>query len=147
MRLARCAVVLAAVTVLGGCVVPPRDDAAYRTDAAQALQSATSETRTAELVLEHWLSGDATQAYADTVVTDSEKALGPIQTSFGGVDPPERGADPLREDVTGQLSDAESALAEARIALRRGDAPAVHKVVADLAKIGDQLEKSGKGLQ
>ncbi|HEX5428706.1 MAG TPA: hypothetical protein VFX00_10300 [Pedococcus sp.] len=147
MRLARCLVVVAAVTALGGCVVPARDDAAYRTDAAQALQSATSETRTAELVLQHWLSGSVTRAYADTVVTDSEKALGPIQTSFGGVDPPNRGADPLREDVTGQLSDAESALAEARIALRRGDAPAVQQVVTDLTKVADQLEKTGEGLR
>lgn len=147
MRLARCAVVVVAVTALGGCVVPARDQAAYRTDAQQALQSATSETRTAELALQHWLAGDVTEAYADTVVTDSEKALGPIQTSFGGVDPPDRRADPLREDVTGQLSDAESALADARIALRRGDQPAVRQLLTELAKVSAQLEKSGEGLQ
>jgi hypothetical protein len=49
--------------------------------------------------------------------------------------------------VTGQLSDAESALAEARIALRRGDAPAVQQVVTDLTKVADQLEKTGEGLR
>jgi hypothetical protein len=52
MRVVR-RVVVAAVTALGGCVVPARDHAAYRTDAPRALQPATSETRPAKLVLQH----------------------------------------------------------------------------------------------
>jgi hypothetical protein len=145
-RLTVTAVALA-VTVLSGCVVPARDDAAYRTNATQALQSATSEARTAELTLRHWLAGDVTTAYADTVVTESEKALGPIQTSFGAPDPSSRAVDALREDVTGRLSDTESALALSRIALRRGDRDGVRQGAVQLDRLTAVLDQAAERLK
>lgn len=136
-----------AVTLLSGCVVPARDDAAYRTDATQALQSATSVARTAEVTLRHWLAGDVTTAYADTVVTEAEQAIGPIQTSFGAVDPSSRAVDQLREDVTGRLSDTESALALSRIALRRGDRDAVRRGAGRLDQLSAVLDQAAERLK
>lgn len=141
------AVVALAVTLLSGCVVPARGDAAYRTDATQALESATSVARTAEVTLRHWLAGDVTTAYADTVVTDAEKAIGPIQTSFGAVDPSSRAVDALREDVTGRLSDTESALARSRIALRRGDHDGVREGAVQLDRLSAVLDQAAERLK
>jgi len=129
---------------LSACVVPARNDAVYRTDASMALESADSETRTAQLALEQWLNGQLTGPYANVVVTDSEGALGPIQTSFGGMDPSSRAVDELRDDVLQQLSDAEDALAAARIALRRNDRAGVKVAASTLDSVAKKLEESGK---
>ena len=77
------------------------------------------------------------------VVTESEGAIGPIQTSFGGVDPPSRHVDALRDTVGQELGDAQDALSTARIALRRGDRSGVQKAVDDLDKVSATLEKTG----
>ena len=142
-RTPRLALVAASSLLVGACVVPASTDADYRTDASEALESASSETRTAQLALQQWLDGNMPDNYADVVVTDSEGAMGPIQVSFGGVDPPDRTVDTVRDHVTDQLSDAESAIAEARIALRRGDRAGVRESVTALDKIASALEESG----
>lgn len=138
---------IALALLLGGCVVPARTDAGYRTDASMALESATSATRTAQLALQQWLQGRMPRTYANIVVTDSESSLGPIQASFGGVDPPNRKVDSLRADVGAELSDAADALAQGRIALRRSDRAGVMKAVAALGKVSSTLEKTGARVQ
>jgi hypothetical protein len=133
--------------VLAGCVAPPRDDSAFRGDAQSALESATSDTRTAGLALRHWLAGDLTKPYADVVVTDAEGALGPVADVFAGLDPPTPDADKLREQVLELLDDAQSATEDGRIALRRSDEAGVRSAVAELDRIGTSLESAGEALQ
>jgi hypothetical protein len=140
------AAALGAAVVLAGCATPAFDHGAYVQNAKAALESAVSEARTAELAASARLDEQATKAYADTVITDSEGALGPIQTSFGGVDPPSRDDDALRAEVLSQLGDVEDALAEARIAVRRDDRPALASTRDDLADLADQLEQTRAGL-
>lgn len=126
--------------VLSGCVVPARDGAAYQEDASQSLQSATSAVRSAELALQSWLDGRMPGTSADVVVTDAEGALGPIDVAFGGVDPPSRDSDKVRSDVVGLLGDAEDALAQSRIAVRRDDPEGVRAALDALDKAAADLE-------
>jgi hypothetical protein len=132
---------------LAGCVAPPHDDSAFRGDARTALESATSDTRTAELALRHWLGGDVTKPYADVVVTDAEGALGPVADVFAGLDPPTPAADRLRQQVLDLLADAQAATEDGRIALRRSDAGGVRSALDELDRVGTSLESAGEALR
>jgi hypothetical protein len=140
------AALTAGALLLAGCVAPAFDSGAYRVDARAALASAQSEARTAAVAAEALLDERVTEAYANTVVTESEDALGPIEDSFGVVDPPSTTDDELRESTTALLSDTADALATARIAVRRGDAGATRSAVAELTLLGDRLEKASEAL-
>jgi hypothetical protein len=130
----------------GGCVAPAFDSGAFHRNAIQALDSAVSVTRTAAVVVDNHLAGRVMRPYADTVVTDSEDALGPVQHSFDTVDPPTSADAKLRDDVDGLLSDAGDALSKVRIALRRGDSAGMRQGIADLTAVADRMEKASEGL-
>lgn len=138
--------VLAAALTLGGCVTPAFDHGAYLENAKAALQSAVSETATARLAVRSHLDGRSTNAYADTVVTDSEKALAPIEASFGGVDPPSSSDDALRDSTLKHLGAASDALAQARIAVRRDDPAALGAAEKALADATGELNQALEGL-
>jgi hypothetical protein len=93
------------------------------------------------------LSGNATKAYTDTVVTDSENAMGGIQTSFGVVDPPSPDQDTLRDQTLTVLGDADDALAHARIAVRRGGPSALNAARKELQDATTGLESALEKLQ
>lgn len=133
--------------LLAGCVTPAFDRGAYLQNAKAALESGVSEVRTAQLAVEARLQGDATRAFTDTVVTTSEGALGPVQLSFGGVDPVDRRDDELRTRVLGELGNAEDVLADARLAVRRDDRPALRQSAAELREAGDRLEQTRSALR
>lgn len=138
--------VLLSASLGSACATPAFDRGAYLQNAKAALESATSEARTAELAASARLSGRATRVYADTVITDSEKAMGPIQSSFGGVDPASRQDDALRDKVLGELGDTEDALAQARIAVRRDDRPMLERARIELAERGQKLQDTRDSL-
>ena len=130
---------LAAVVVLGGCVTPALDDGAFRVNATSALESAVSVTTSADLAVQARLGDQATRAYTDVVVTESEKEIQPIEASFGGVDPPNPSNDELRDTVLEALGAAGDALAHARIAVRRDDRQAMEDAHDELATAVQQL--------
>lgn len=141
------AAALLAVALSTGCVAPALDSGAFRHNALEALDSGVSETRTAALGLENLLDHRVPKPYADTVVTDTEEAIGPVQDSFGSVDPPTRADEVLRDRVTGLLSDAGDALSHARIALRKGDSRAMTQSVRALRGVADRMEQESERLQ
>lgn len=139
-RLAR--VALLAVTglvALAGCVTPAPDRGAYVQNARGALESAVSETATAALAVQARLDGRSTHAFADVVVTAGEQAIGPIEASFGGVDPPTAREDALRASTLEHLGAAGDALAAARLAVRRDDPAALEAATADLDEVTEEL--------
>lgn len=138
---------ISATLVLGGCIAPALDRGAFEQNAKSALESAASETSTAQIAVDVLLSGKATNAYADTVVTDSENAMGGIETSFGVVDPPAPNQDELRDEVLTLLGDADDALAHARIAIRRGDPSALREARKELEDASAHLESARAGLK
>ena len=136
-----------AALLMGGCIAPAVDQGAFQQNAKSALESASSETATARLAVDGLLSGRATSAYADTVVTDSENAMGGVQTSFGVVDPPSRDQDRLRDQVLTLLGNADDALAHTRIALRRNDDKALRSALQELDNSTSQLTKAREALR
>jgi hypothetical protein len=135
------------VLLVAGCVAPSTDSGAFRANAVAALASAVGEARTAALALDARADDQATNPYADTVVTDSESAMGPIQDSFGNVDPPEPEDDALRDRVVEVLGDTADACAKARIAVRRDDPAAMRTAAGDLRELADRMEALGESLR
>jgi hypothetical protein len=131
---------------LGGCVLPARDSGAFEANAEAALSSAVSEARTGAVVLKARLDGKVTNAYADTVITDNESAIGPIEDSFGNVDPPRPADDQLRDEVMSLLGDTADVFAAARISVRRNDTAQMTSAVAKLTDLADQMERAKDGL-
>jgi len=132
---------------VSGCVSPALDSGAYRQNAVHALQSAVSAARTSQLTIGSVLTGQASSVYADTVITDSEDAISPVEASFGTVQPPVREDDQLRSAVLSDLSDVDDALAAARIAVRRDDTAGLRQAGHDLTKLADRLQLAQEKLQ
>jgi len=129
-----------------GCVAPAFDAGAFQRNAIHALDSAVSDARTSALALEQHLAGQVMRPYADTVVSDSEDAIGPVEDSFDNVDPPTEADVRLRREVGGLLSGTGDALADARIALRSNDRAGMAKSMEGLRAIADQMEKASERL-
>ena len=148
LRLCRAAVsAIGALVLCCACVAPATDSGAYRRNAINALDSAVSETRTAALAVQTHLEGRAAAPFTDTVVTASEEGLGPIEDSFGAVDPLTADDENLRQSVMSLLSDASDHLSAARIALRSDDTPAMRESIADLRHTADEMEEASQKLE
>jgi hypothetical protein len=136
--------VLTGLVLLTGCVGPATTGSAYRDDASKAVDSALSEAVTAHIMITQVLADRTINTYADVVLTGNETAIGPIQDSFGSVQPPRPSDDVLRDEVLAMLGDEEDALASARIAVRRSDTHALaqaDKDLADLIKLLTQAQQ------
>ena len=127
-------------------MAPAFDSGAFTHNAIEALDSAQSESTTAALALRARLDDKLPQPYVDNVVTDSEQAIGPIQDSFGSVDPPIRADNQLRDAVSRLLGDTADALAAARIAVRQDDESGMRQSATDLEKLAQQLEQKSQAL-
>ena len=114
---------------LSGCVTPALDSGAFRQNARAAVGSGLSETATATLTVD------------DTSLSTCEDAIGPIEDSFGKVQPPHGGDDSLRTDVLDTLGDADDAIADARIAARRDDASGLRQALTDLRSVTTDFEQ------
>jgi hypothetical protein len=58
---------------------------------------------------------------------------------FDGIQPPDRRADELRDQLDELLTEATGTLAELRIAARRGELAELPELAAPLTKVADQL--------
>jgi hypothetical protein len=143
--LARAVVVLAAVAALGGCVTPATGAGTYPAKARSSVQAAISETETTRITLQGVERGRIFGPTADVIVTGNETTIGSIAATFGSVQPP-AGNDRLRDETSQLLSDAEDAVAAARIAVRRSDAAGIRAALADVRKVTRQLERAEKAL-
>lgn len=137
---------LALSVALSGCVTPALDSGAFRQNARGAVGSGLSETSTAALVVEQVLADRVTDAVADTSLSNCEDAIGPIEDSFGKVQPPHGRDDSLRTDVLNTLGDADTAIADARIAARRDDTEGLQQALTDLDAVITDFEQLEQGL-
>jgi hypothetical protein len=139
------AALLAGLLALSGCVTPATGDDSYRGKAYLSLEAATSEVETTSLTVAVVLRHGIFTTTADETVTASEKALGSISAAFESVQPPPQ-SDPLRDQVSQLLSDAEDAVAATRIAIRRSDRAALAEVASNLGTVSEQLDQAERGL-
>lgn len=134
------AAALAGLLLLSGCVTPAFDSGAYVENSKSALDSAISATASAQIAVRQRLSDDAPRTFADVVVTESESAIAPIESSFGGVDPPSPADDDLRDAVLVAVGDAGDALSTARIAIRQDDTDGLRAALTDLGTAQSALQ-------
>jgi hypothetical protein len=138
---ARWVAALLVLTTAGcGTSAPETDD--YAEQAGRTRDAVLSEVGTAEVAVEQLRSARLPQPYADTTVSAAEQAIGTAAASFGTIQPP-RAADDLRQATTVLVTDAEEAVAAARIAVRRSDAAALATAAAELARVRAALAAGG----
>ena len=135
------ACLVGSLIILTGCTVPAAPDrAAWRSQAAQALEDTASDVATVELVLRQERQDRLPGKYAVVVAVDSEESAGKSGEAFTSLQPPpgQRAA----YDRVGQLlDDAQGLLSEARIALADGATGDYPPLIARLARLGDRLER------
>jgi hypothetical protein len=138
-------VTAAALSLVTGCVAPAPTTADFESKAAMPAEAAVSELRTALLAEDACARSRLTVAYLETVLVDSEEALGSVQHTFDSVQPPDTAAaDDLRSTLDPLLEDAASGLTDLRIAARRDDTGQLESIAGDLSGVADQLEAFGK---
>ena len=108
-------------------------------DAQRALADASSAVLTAELALRQSTADRVFDRYLQTVVVDSEEAVGTASAGIGAVQPPQ--SERERYDaVTGQLGAAEDLLAATRIAVVDGESYRYDGLAGELAATADALQ-------
>ncbi|HEY9376891.1 MAG TPA: hypothetical protein VIQ02_07325 [Jiangellaceae bacterium] len=123
---------------MGGCVTPATGTDSYRGKASMSVEAAISEVESTRITVQALLDDRMLAPYADETITASETALDSIAAAFGSVQPPV-GSDELRETVTTLVSDAEDAVAAARIGARRSDRVELIQAMSQLDVVADEL--------
>jgi hypothetical protein len=119
-------------------VTPATGSDSYRGKASITVEAAISEVETTRITVQALLDDQILIPYADETITASETALDSIGAAFGSVQPPV-GSDELRESVSTLVSDAEDAVAAARIAARRSDWVELIQAMSQLDVVTDEL--------
>jgi hypothetical protein len=131
--------------LLGGCVTPATGSDSYRDKAVTSVRAATSEVATTSLTVRLLLRRRIIETYADVTITAAEVALGSISATFDSVQPPVRD-DGVRDRVSTLLTDADDAVADARIAARRSDAAGLRRAQRDLRGVSRRLAGADQAL-
>ncbi len=131
---------LATTAVLSaGCAPGTPDGDSWRIDAQRAVSDASSAVQTAELALRQHDRGRVFDRYLQTVLVDSEEAVGKAGDTIGSKQPPR--AERERYDaVTGQLDEAAGLVSIARIAV-------VDRETDRYDSLADRLESAAQALQ
>jgi len=98
-----------------------------------------SAVETARLGVDGVGRSRTTGPYASVLLGHAEEQASSVQSTFDSVQPPNRDADRLRDEVDGLLTQAVSVLGDVRIAARRGDNAGVTAQAAALADISQRL--------
>jgi hypothetical protein len=104
-----------------------------------------SAVATAQLAGNLLIENRAFGPFVNVTVTDAESDADSIAATFDSVQPPDPRSDDLRKKLDAALQQATSALADLRIAVRRGQRGDVHAAIDDLASSQEAL-KPIKGL-
>jgi len=143
-RPAAAGLVLLALTA--GCAPGTPDGDSWRIDAQRAVSDASSAVQTAELALRQNRRGRVFDHYLQTVLVESEKAVGKAGDSIGSRQPPREERERYAT-VTGQIDEAAGLVSTARIAVvdRESDrydalADRLESSAEALKKLGDDLE-------
>lgn len=112
-----------------------------------SVEAALSEVSTTRVSVEQLLEQRILGPYADVVITDSESALGSIDSAFGSIQPPTKAADEIRDATTQVLTQAEDAVATARVSARRGDQAGLEQALRDLRQAERDLGAAEAQLQ
>jgi hypothetical protein len=137
--------VVLVLAALSGCASPEGDPAAYREEARSTLKAAHSPVATVHITLGARLDDKLFGRSADDAVSSAEESLSGTAATFTGLQPPP-GADQVRDATTKALSDAQDAVENARIAVRRDDRKAMRQAYDAIGQISQALERAEEKL-
>jgi hypothetical protein len=130
---------LAILLLLGACTGPVRSANVYESKAGETAAVVASAVETAGLAVEAAREDKASGRYVTQVLVEAEEDAGSAQGVFGGIQPPDRQADELRDQLEELLTEATGTLAELRIAARRGELAELPELAAPLTEVAEQL--------
>src|SRR3954452_19502832 len=127
---------------VAACAGPTSDVADYRHKAANSAEAMASQVQTGlltgRLVLDRRLPLD----YAATTASDVDDDASSVQQTFDSRQPPDSpAADALRDQVDKAMTDATGAIADLRIAVRRGSDSDIRAAIRLLVKALPPLQK------
>ena len=137
------AIAVAALLTSGACVGSARGETDYQKKAVATTEHVRSAVRTVQLAVHAASEDDAFGPFLSRVISQAEDDASSALNGFGSIQPPTDQSDQLRDDVNQVASAAIDLLAQARIAIRRGDLDALIKLTDPLVQAGDQLEQFG----
>ncbi|UDY37469.1 hypothetical protein [Dermatobacter hominis] len=123
-----------------GLTSPARDAGDYREKAASTAGAAASAVSTVELLVGAAVRDDAFGPYLSVAAGDAERDLDAASSTFGAILPPGEASVLLREELGPLLDAAQSHVAAARIAIRRGEPDDLPQIRRDLRADADALE-------
>jgi hypothetical protein len=130
------------LTTAAGCVQPvgpARSFDDYEHKAKDTAETVLSSVETARLAAVASGDGDVIPPFVSVLLGDVEHDATGAQSTFDGIQPPDRSSDELRAELEPLLVRATGLLADARIAARRADLEAVARLRGRLARTGDRL--------
>ena len=134
------ALLIAVMLVLAGCTGPVRSYGVYESKAARTAKEERSAVENARLAVQAATERQAFGRYLAQVLTESDDEAGGVQGTFDAIQPPDPRADQLRVQLDDLLRAATGAVANLRIAARRGDVAALPGLAAPLPAVSQKLD-------
>ncbi|MEU1193486.1 hypothetical protein [Streptomyces sp. NPDC005859] len=132
---------LIAATLTAGCAGSSRTDEDYRSKAANTAEAAASAVNTALIGVHAAGRGRVAGPYVSTLLGEAESDLLAAQDTFESRQPPSERADAVRERLGTVLQDAADALADLRIAARRGGVRDLPRKAGTLPGVAERLDR------
>jgi hypothetical protein len=130
---------MALFLLLGACTGPVRSTGVYESKAGATAETVASAVETASLAVQAAQDGDAYGRYLTQLLADAEKDADAAQGTFEGIQPPDRRADQLRDQLDELLGQATDTLTELRTLARRGRFAELAEPAAPLAGLAEEL--------
>jgi hypothetical protein len=133
-------VVAVGLLLAAGCTGPVRSYGVYAAKAGQTAATVASAAQTALLATDAARGAKAYGRYLTQVLAEAEDDAGAAQGTFDAIQPPDRRADELRGRLDELLTQATGALADLRIAARRGRFAELTELARPLEKVAGELD-------
>jgi hypothetical protein len=134
-------VLATSIVLLTACAGPTTSSQDYKRKAAATAKAAASEVATASVGTDLAVRARATASYLDVTFSNAEDGLSSEQENFSSRQPPTPADDKTRDQLNNLLSAALDAVANSRIAARRGDVEALRAGQPALRKSAKDLQR------
>jgi hypothetical protein len=126
--------------VLAACASPAINEAGYRGKVGHSAASMASIVASAQLAADLGLRGRTIATVTDTIVSQDEQEAQSVLTALDSRQPPDTASIALKKKADEPMQNAANELTDLRIAVRRSDADAERRALADLSKTLAQLK-------
>ena len=126
--------------VASACVPTARTAGPYRAKAVNTAEAVHSAVASDLLVIEAVRDEHTTAPYVSVATSQAEDDASSSASTFLSIQPPDDTSSDVRDELSDLLDEAQSALADARIAGRAGDKDALLESETKLHEVGDKLE-------